>query len=39
MRIARTHESGRLRKAALFWLAQSDDERVLDLFAEILESK
>ena len=37
IRIARTHESGRLRKSALFWLAQSEDERVIELFAEILE--
>lgn len=37
MRIARTHESGRLRRSALFWLAQSEDERVIELFAEILE--
>jgi hypothetical protein len=34
--IARTHVSAEVREAALFWLAQSDDPRVLDLLEEIL---
>jgi HEAT repeat protein len=37
MRIATSHEYPQLRKTALFWLAQHDDDRVLDLFEEILE--
>jgi len=36
MRIARSHEVFELRRSALFWLAQSDDPRVVDLFEEIL---
>lgn len=34
--IARTNRHPQLRKAALFWLAQSDDPRVLDIFEGIL---
>jgi hypothetical protein len=36
IRIARTNPDPELRKTALFWLAQSDDPRALDLFEEIL---
>jgi hypothetical protein len=35
-RIARTSQHPQLRESALFWLAQSDDPRVLELFEEIL---
>lgn len=35
-RIARTSQHPQLRESALFWLAQSDDPRVLQLFEEIL---
>lgn len=34
--IARGHRHPELRRTALFWLAQHDDPRVLDLFEEIL---
>jgi hypothetical protein len=36
MDIARTNPHPQLRRSALFWLAQSDDDRVLGLFEEIL---
>jgi HEAT repeat protein len=36
IRIARSNPDPELRKTALFWLAQSDDPRALDLFEEIL---
>jgi hypothetical protein len=36
IRIARTNKEPRLRRRALFWLAQSGDARALDLFEEIL---
>jgi HEAT repeat protein len=36
IRIARTNRHGELRKAALFWLGQSEDPRALALFEEIL---
>jgi hypothetical protein len=36
IRIAKTNDHPELRKNALFWLAQHDDERVVDLFEEIL---
>lgn len=36
LEIARTHKSADVREAALFWLAQGDDPRVLDLLEEIL---
>ena len=34
--IARTHEIAAVRKRAMFWLGQSEDPRVLELFEEIL---
>ena len=39
IRIAREHRDPRLRQRAMFWLAQSDDPRAVDLFAEILTRK
>jgi hypothetical protein len=36
MEIARTAEEGETRRSAMFWLAQSNDERVLAFFEEIL---
>src|SRR5581483_6189637 len=36
IRIARTHPKAAVRKQALFWLGQTDDERALELFKEIL---
>jgi hypothetical protein len=36
LRIARTNPDPELRKAAMFWLGQSDDPRALTLFEEIL---
>jgi hypothetical protein len=39
MQIARTNKHPRLRKSAMFWLAQSDDPEVLDFFEEILLGK
>jgi hypothetical protein len=38
IRVATTNDHPELRKNALFWLAQHDDERVLDLFEEILQN-
>lgn len=39
VRIARTHRDARLRRRAMFWLAQSNDPRAIDLFEEILTRK
>jgi HEAT repeat protein len=39
IRIARDHRDARLRQRALFWLAQSNDPRAVDLFEEILTRK
>lgn len=39
IRIARSHRDARLRRRAMFWLAQSDDSRALELFEEILTRK
>ena len=39
IRIARDHRDARLRRRAMFWLAQSSDPRALDLFEEILTRK
>ena len=36
MEVARSREESDTRKSAMFWLAQSDDERVLDFFEQIL---
>ena len=36
IRVARTSRDTRLRKHAMFWLAQSGDPRAVDLFEEIL---
>jgi hypothetical protein len=36
LRVARDHRDHRLRRRAMFWLAQSGDPRALDLFEEIL---
>lgn len=36
MEVARTAREAGTRRAAMFWLAQSEDERVLDFFEEIL---
>lgn len=36
IRIARGHGDARLRRRAMFWLAQSGDPRAVDLFEEIL---
>ena len=35
-KLARTHRDPEVRKAALFWLGQSNDPRALELFEEIL---
>lgn len=34
--IARTHRDPRIRKAALFWLGQTDDPRAMDVLEEVL---
>jgi hypothetical protein len=39
LKIARTHRSAKVRKSAMFWLAQSDDPRVVALFEEILRTR
>lgn len=39
IRIASSHRDARLRRRAMFWLAQSDDPRALALFEEILTKK
>lgn len=39
LEIARTHASPRVRKTAMFWLAQSDDPRAVALFEEILRTR
>ena len=39
IRIARSHRDARLRRRAMFWLAQSDDSRAIELFEEILTRK
>lgn len=39
IRIARSHRDVRLRRRAMFWLAQSDDPRALALFEDILTRK
>lgn len=36
MELARTADEAKTRRSAMFWLAQSDDERVLAFFQEIL---
>ncbi len=36
IKIAKTHAKPEVRKQALFWLGQIDDERALELFKEIL---
>jgi len=36
LRIARSHRDPRIRRAALFWLAESGDPRALALFEELL---
>lgn len=36
IKIAKTHQKAEVRKQALFWLGQIDDERALELFKEIL---
>ncbi len=36
IQVARAHRDPRVRRAALFWLAQSGDRRAVDLFEEIL---
>jgi hypothetical protein len=36
MRLAKTHRSAEVRRTAMFWLGQIDDERVLPFFREIL---
>ena len=36
LRIARSHPDAEVRRSALFWLSQSSDPRVLDLFEELL---
>ncbi len=36
IRIARTHPKGEVRKQAIFWLGQIDDQRALQFFKEIL---
>jgi hypothetical protein len=36
IKIAKTHQKGEVRKQALFWLGQIDDERAVELFREIL---
>jgi hypothetical protein len=37
--VARTNRSPKLRKTAMFWLAQSSDPRAIGLFEEILRSR
>jgi hypothetical protein len=39
MEIARSHRNAKVRKTAMFWLAQSDDPRAVALFEEILRSR
>jgi hypothetical protein len=36
MVLARTAREAETRRAAMFWLAQSDDERVVAFFEEVL---
>jgi HEAT repeat protein len=36
LEIARAHRNPRVRKSAMFWLAQSDDPRAVKLFEDIL---
>jgi hypothetical protein len=36
IRIVRTHPDPDIRRKAIFWLGQSDDPRVIDLFEELL---
>jgi hypothetical protein len=36
IRVARTNRNSEVREQAIFWLGQSDDERALDFFEEIL---
>jgi HEAT repeat protein len=36
IKIAKTHQNAAVRKQAIFWLGQIDDERALGLFKEIL---
>jgi HEAT repeat protein len=39
LEIARRHANPRVRKSAMFWLAQSDDPRAVALFEELLRSR
>jgi hypothetical protein len=39
LEIARDHANPRIRKSAMFWLAQSEDPRAVALFEEILRSR
>jgi HEAT repeat protein len=34
--VARTHRDPRIRKAALFWLGQTEDPRAMDVLEEVL---
>ena len=34
--LAKTHKSRAVRKKAMFWLAQTNDPRAIDVFEEIL---
>ena len=36
IRVARTNTNPAVRKQAMFWLAQSKDQRAIDFFAEVL---
>jgi hypothetical protein len=39
LEIARGHENAKVRKSAMFWLAQSEDPRAVTLFEELLRSR
>lgn len=39
LEIARRHANPRIRKSAMFWLAQSDDPRAVALFEDLLRSR
>ena len=36
IKIAKTHQKAAVRKQAMFWLGQSDDQRALEFFKEVL---
>jgi hypothetical protein len=36
MELARTSSHSKVRRSAVFWLSQADDDRVVDFFEEML---